>query len=113
MDKETEDLTSDGVSVHSGFPNPSDQNLSLDLNQLVIKHPSSTYLFKISGHSWSDQGIHDGDVAVIDRSLSRRPTDLVIAWQTSGFTIIRGSQLTSDEAYWGVISTVIHQYERD
>lgn len=98
-----------GVSLHRGFPNPAEQGLSLDLNQLVIKHPSSTYLFKVSGHSWSDQGIYDGDLAVIDRGLNVKPNDLVVAWQDSGFTILKRRHLTDNETAWGVISAVIHQ----
>src|SRR5260370_1434092 len=106
----------DGVSVHTGFPNPAldrrgqGPQLALDINQLLIRHPSSTYLFRISGHQWSDQGIYDGDVAVIDRGTNQRPSDLVIAWQTSGFILCRQRQLTASEETWGVVTAVIHQY---
>jgi DNA polymerase V len=107
---------SDGVSVHSGFPNPAldrrgqEQALALDLNQLLVRHPSSTYLFRITGHRWSDQGIYDGDVAVIDRGGHQRGSGLVILWQDSGFVICRQRQLAADETPWGIITAVIHQY---
>ena len=107
---------SDGVSVHSGFPNPAldrrgqGARLALDLNQLLIKHPSSTYLFRVEGHQWSDQGIYDGDIAVIDRVLEPRSTDLVIAWRLTGSTLCRRRQLTSGDEVWGVVTTIIHQY---
>lgn len=107
---------SDGVSVHSGFPNPAlDQRgqgarLALDLNNLLIKRPSSTYLFRISGHRWSDQGIYDGDAAVVDRALEPRESDLVIAWRATGSTICRQRQLTDHDQLWGVVTAVIHQY---
>jgi hypothetical protein len=106
-----------GVSIHTGFPNPaldhkgSTARLGLDLNQLLIKHPSSTYLFKIAGHHWADHGIFDGDIAIIDRSRASKPQALVIAWQAAGFQICRRNQLASDEAVWGTITAVIHQYE--
>jgi DNA polymerase V len=107
---------SDNVSVHSGFPNPANdqrtrrQALALDLNQLIVRRPSSTYLFRIAGHQWSDQGIDDGDVAVIDRALAARPVDLVLVWQTSGFAVMRRSRLTPPETVWGVVTATIHQY---
>ncbi len=109
---------SDGVSVHSGFPNPAaDQRnrqhaLSLDINQLLVHHPSSTYLFRIAGHQWSDQGIRDGDLAVIDRALRRLPTDLVLVWQDSGFGLRRQRQVLPGETVWGVVTAIIHQYYR-
>jgi DNA polymerase V len=117
MDEHLTDLAGgDGVSVHSGFPNPAldrrgqDQGLALDLNQLLVRHPSSTYLFRIAGHRWSDQGIYDGDVAVIDRSLAPRPADLLAAWQDNGFVLYRQRQLAAEGTPWGVVTAVIHQY---
>jgi len=116
MDESLTNLAgSDGVSVHTGFPNPAldrrgQQALALDLNGLLVSHPSSTYLFRIAGHRWSDQGIYDGDVAVIDRSASQRPAGLVIVWRDGGFVICRRRQLAADETVWGVITAVIHQY---
>lgn len=109
---------SDGVSVHSGFPNPAldrqgqGPRLALDINQLLIRHPSSTYLFRIAGHRWSDQGIYDGDVAVIDRSRQQRPADMVIIWQDSGFRLCRQRQLAEGEVAWGVVTAIIHQFGR-
>jgi DNA polymerase V len=115
-----EDLTnmagSDGVSVHSGFPNPAlerrgqGSRLALDLNQLLIKRPSSTYLFRVAGHQWSDQGIYDGDIAVIDRAREARAADLVIAWRTNGSTICRRQHLAAGDDVWGVVTAIIHQY---
>jgi hypothetical protein len=110
---------SDGVSVHSGFPNPAadlrgrHQALALDLNQLIVRRASSTYLFRIAGHQWSDQGIYDGDIAVIDRSIAARPVDLVLVWQTSGFALLRRSQLIPSDALWGVVTATIHKYRGD
>lgn len=107
---------SDGVSVHTGFPNPAldrrgqKQALALDINQLLVKHPSSTFLFRIGGHSWSRHGLNDGDVAVVDRAVTARDRDLVIAWQDSGFVIAKQRYLPDDAHVWGVVSAVIHSY---
>ncbi len=109
---------SDGVSVHTGFPNPGidqrgrGQPLALDINQLLVRHPSSTYLFRISGHHWADQGVFDGDIAVIDRALRPRPADLVISWQDSGFSISRNHQLARHDESLGVVTAIVHQYKR-
>jgi DNA polymerase V len=107
----------DGVSVHSGFPNPAadgagDQSLrlSLDLNQLLIKRPASTYLFRIAGHAQADEGIFDGDVAVVDRALNPQDSDLVVAWLPGGSVIARKRRLEPGAPVWGVVTAVIHNY---
>lgn len=110
---------SDGVSVHSGFPNPGlerrkqGSRLTLDLNQLLIKRPSSTYLFRITGHSWADQGICDGDVIVVDRAQRTQTTDLVVAWHENSLIIGKYRQLPPIAQSWGVVTAVIHQYHSD
>lgn len=109
------DSASDGVSVHRGFPNPAadrrgQTRLSLDLNQLLVQRPSSTYLFRIAGHHWADQGIYDGDIAVIDRAAQAQPNDLIIAWRVSGSIICKQHQLTAHDRPWGVVTATIHQY---
>jgi DNA polymerase V len=115
MDNDLQTMAdSDGVSVHSGFPNPAldrrgqEQALALDLNQLLVRHPSSTYLFRIAGHRWSDQGIYDGDIAVIDHSASHRSSDLVLVWRDTDFVLQR--QLEPGKAAWGVVTAIIHQF---
>jgi DNA polymerase V len=104
----------DGVSVHSGFPNPAldrrGQGLALNLNQLLVRHPSSTYLFRVAGHHWASQGVYDGDVAVIDRALQAKGSDLIVAWRADGSRLCRQHQLTPEDKPWGVVTAIIHQY---
>jgi len=105
--------SSDGVSVHAGFPNAADDrrgsNAALDLNQLLIRHPISTFYFRITGHGQEAQGIYGGDIAVIDRSLAPRSTDLVMTWQDDTFAIKRFKHADQIEP-WGVVTIIIHQY---
>jgi SOS-response transcriptional repressor LexA len=67
-------------------------------------------LFRIAGHSWADQGLFDGDVAVVDRALQAGPNDLLIAWRGTETIVCRQSQLESTDQPWGVITAVIHNY---
>jgi DNA polymerase V len=104
-----------GISIHTGFPNAAmdqigQQKLALDLNRLLVRHPSSTYLFRISGHQWAKQGFYDGDVAVVDRAPAPKPNQLAIAWQNEGFVICRAEQLPESATFWGVITAIIHQF---
>ncbi|SBT17953.1 LexA repressor [Marinomonas gallaica] len=68
-------------SVSAGFPSPAQDFVerSLDLNELCIQNPSSTFFVRAQGDSMVEAGIHSGDVLVIDRSLSAKHGDIVIA----------------------------------
>jgi hypothetical protein len=118
MPDDLQDLAgSDGVSVHSGFPNPAAERtgqagLALDLNQLLVRQPSSTYLFRVSGHNQADEGIYDGDIAVVDRAMQAGPNYRLLTWRNDGFTICRQHQLTPEDKPWGVVTAIIHQYRR-
>lgn len=103
----------DGVSVHTGFPNPAtDTSLrSLDLNRLLIKHGASTYFFRVRGDHWQEAGVFDGDIAIVDRALDPRSTDVVIWWNKDSdeFSITTHKKAASDATIWGVITATIHQ----
>ncbi len=75
--------------VPCGFPSPAQDYLegSLDLNKLVIKHPSATYFVRVSGDSMIGAGISDGDLLVVDRSLPAMHGDIVIAAVAGEFTV--------------------------
>jgi DNA polymerase V len=110
-----------GVSLHQGFPNPAADNfsatrqgLALDLNQLLVQHPSSTYMFRIGGHHWAEQGIFDGDIALVDRALTARPYDIVLVWLDENFELHRRNTITKENQHiWGVVSAVIHPRQGD
>lgn len=109
----------DGVSVHSGFPNPAAEGrqgrgygLSLDFDKLLVRHPSSTYLFRVAGHHWAALGLYDGDIAVIDRALQAGPDDLLVVWQGGSSRLCRQSGLTPEDRPWGVVTAVIHRYRK-
>ena len=104
---------SDGVSIHAGFPNPATDKAfsSLDLHSLLVPRPTSTFLFRVAGSAWENVGIFDGDIAVIDRSLDPKKSDIVIWWdETSGVfeasTLIKMPETAS---CWGVITSTVHQ----
>jgi len=72
-----------------GFPSPAHDYVeaTLDLNQLCISRPAATYFVRAAGNSMKDAGILDGDLLVVDRSLSARHGDTVIACVDGEFTV--------------------------
>ena len=80
-----------GERVAAGFPSPADDyvDAGIDLNEQLIRHPSSTFFLRVSGDSMTGAGIHDGDLLVVDRSLDPRPGRVVVAVLDGGFTLKR------------------------
>ena len=67
--------------INAGFPTPADDHMdvSLDLNEYLIKHPASTFIVKAKGRSMTDAGISSDDLLIVDRSISPKNNDIVIA----------------------------------
>ena len=65
----------------AGFPSPAEQyhEPPLDLNELLVKRPAATYFVRVEGESMIGEGIHDGDLLVVDRSLRPASGDVIIA----------------------------------
>ncbi len=111
-----EEQQQDGVSIHSGFPNPAtDRRLTgLDLNMLLVTHSASTYMFRVRGNEWEGVGVFDGDIAIVDRALDPRKNDVVLWWdETRGeFIIAHYQDLPEHSSLWGVVSATIHEFRK-
>jgi len=68
-------------SVPAGFPSPADDHIEgkLDLNEHLIRRPSATFFVRASGESMHNAGIFDGDLLIIDRGITAKSDDIVIA----------------------------------
>lgn len=77
--------------VAAGFPSPADDHasLSLDLNRELIKNPASTFYARVSGLSMIDEGINDGDLLVIDKSIDPYDGCLAVCYIDGEFTLKR------------------------
>ncbi|CUU24416.1 translesion error-prone DNA polymerase V autoproteolytic subunit [Duffyella gerundensis] len=75
--------------VPCGFPSPAQDYIEerLDLNKLIIKHPGATYFVKVSGDSMIDAGINEGDLLVVDRSMTAEHGAIIVAALDGEFTV--------------------------
>lgn len=80
-------LVSDAISA--GFPSPALDfvDISIDLNKHLIKHPSATFYGRVKGVSMIDEGINDGDLLVIDKSVTPANGKIAICYIDGEFTI--------------------------
>lgn len=123
-------LFSDRISA--GFPSPATDYLEpgLDLNEFLVNNKAASFLFTVTGVSMTGAGIMDGDKVIVDRSLTPRSGDIVIAALDDEYTIKRlhfddmgvrlvpanpcyetitlseGRELT----IWGVVTGVVRKY---
>lgn len=110
-----ESLRSTGstMATHKGFPNAAAERgrAPLSLDRLLISHPVSTYFFRVRGHSWYRLGVFDGDIAVIDRSLTPHEGSLIIDWDETGSFQLRQWSPAIHHS-WGVITSIIHPFTK-
>ena len=77
--------------VSAGFPSPAEDYMhaKLDLNELLVEHPSATYYVRVNGDSMLGAGIVSGDLLVVDRSLEVTNNCIVVAHIDGEFTVKR------------------------
>lgn len=65
----------------AGFPSPGDDHIehTLNINDLLVEHPESTFFVRVSGDSMEGAGIFSSDVLVVDRSITPKNGHIVVA----------------------------------
>ena len=115
--------------VQAGFPSPAQNEYSdsIDLNRALITNPAATFCARVIGDSMVDAGINEGDLLIIDRSITPHDGNIAVCFIDGDFTVKRlsvrddGVFLTpanakfpelkvSEESnfkVWGVVSHII------
>ena len=59
-------------AVSAGFPSPADDfvEAEIDLQALLVENRAATFLMRGRGDSMVQKGIRDGDLVIVDRSLT-------------------------------------------
>lgn len=118
--------------VCCGFPSPADDYVEqlLDLNEHLIERPAASFLVRAIGDSMIAAGIKSGDLLLVDKSLTPRDGDVVIAEVDGQFMVKRYSDtrgrlrlVTENPQHppvkigedtevniWGVVLHVIHSF---
>ena len=122
-------------TIHAGFPSPASdyEERELDLNDLLVPHPTSSYFMRVSGDSMTGACIYDDDVIVIDRAITAAHNRIVVARIGEEFTLkrlqlMKGRKIflkaenpkylamevtgRDDFEVWGVVTWVLHRHLR-
>ena len=75
--------------VNAGFPCPAQNHMenTNDLNRALVKNPSSTFYARVKGESMINDGVDDGDLLVIDRSVEPYENCLAVCFLDGEFTL--------------------------
>ncbi len=117
--------------VYAGFPSPGDDYIEppLNLHDLVVSHPLTTYFIRVSGDSMSGACICAGDVVVVDRALTVAHNAIVVAHVGEHLLLKRVKvrqrkiflhpdppgdlviYLNKQDEIWGVVTHCIHRIQ--
>lgn len=120
--------------IRAGFPSPAQDYIeqAIDLNKELIRHPASTFYGRVVGNSMSGEGIDEGDILVIDKSLELIDGDLAVCFINGEFTVKRVKlekdyawlvpsnpdyqpiKVTKDDEFtiWGIVTYTIKKNRR-
>jgi len=75
--------------ITAGFPSPAEEELAdlMSLDEYLISNRLATYLLKVEGDSMIDAGIHPGDLVLVERGLTPRNGDIVVARVDNEWTL--------------------------
>ncbi|MGI2228223.1 LexA family protein [Shewanella frigidimarina] len=65
----------------TGFESPANGYIqkALSFDDLLVEHPSATFIGVAQGESMIGSGIFDGDILIIDRQVTAQTGDIVVA----------------------------------
>lgn len=117
------------ISVPAGFPSPAADYVEerINLNSFLVKNPLSTFIVKCTGLSMVNAFMPPLCHLVVDKSLTAKNGDIVLAYVNGGFTVkylqlnehkcklipannkMREIDITdqSDLIIWGVVTAII------
>src|SRR5215470_4167955 len=76
-------------NIWAGWPSPAEEELqdTMTLDEWLINNKEATYMLKVKGDSMIEAGIMEGDTALVDRSLTPRDGDIVVAEVDGAWTM--------------------------
>lgn len=118
--------------VPAGFPSPAGDDLEDQIDPIawIVRHPSATFWWRVSGESLIDEGIYDGDLIAVDRAGKKKVGRIVLAVVDGSITVKKLAKrdghywldpksqgndyqpikITETTEIWGVVAGVVRRY---
>lgn len=87
-----------------------EEKRTLDINDHMVKHPASTFFMEMEGEGPEGSDIKAGDVLVVDRALTPKKKDLIVA-EVEGelvLTFYTGSE--QETVLWGKVTGFLRHF---
>jgi DNA polymerase V len=77
--------------IECGFPSPAQDYMEedIDLTKLLIMHPLATFLIRAKGDSLNKANVPHNALLLVDKSLTPKNNDIVVAYYDGGFNAKR------------------------
>ena len=77
--------------VHAGTFSPATDHIEkvCDLNDLVIRNKDTTYFVRTIGDCMADDGLWEGDIMIVDRSIEHYEGQIVVVWLDGEYIVRR------------------------
>lgn len=102
----------DSVVYHAGFPNAAEDGVgqpkSLSLDRLVVRHPASTYFWRLQS-AVPELGIPAGSVLAVDKVLPVRHGDWVVAVVDEEFRLCKAQHVSGGFRLYTTSGTLLGQ----
>jgi len=75
--------------IQAGFPSPAEEETLdlMSLDEYLISNPQATFLLKVDGDSMIEAGIRPGDLVLIQKGLTPKNEDIVVACVDGEWTL--------------------------
>ncbi len=96
--------------TQTGFSSPATHynEPRIDLNAVLVSNSEATFYIRVVDDSYTDVGIKNKDVLIIDKSLTPKNNQLAVVVLEGSFQIVRIDPKFSEEInIWGVITYII------
>ncbi len=97
-----------GWVIHAAFESPAtdyeEDRISLD--EYVTRHPEAVFYIRVTGDCMKGSGISDGDLLIVDRSLTPLNGDVIIGVLNGELTSLLAMSNLTERNIW--YPTIVH-----
>ena len=96
--------------VAASFPSPAEgyEDNSLDVHSYVVQNPAATFFWRVRGDTLTHEGILDGSVLVVDRSVPSKPGKLAVVEDGEVFAVLRLDR--SERVVCGIVVACVTRF---
>jgi len=98
--------------VSAGFPSPAQgyEDEPLDLHEWMVPRPAATFFFRVQGSDLERDGLPHNAVLVVDRSVSPKPGQLVVADREGERLVCRLPRNAGPLKVWGTVTGAVIRF---